>query len=64
MKTAISGSRTFRDRALVESVVDRLIESGDHIILGDAPSGVDRMAVEYVEHRADDVFDYDVHKTK
>lgn len=58
MRVAISGSRTFRDRRLVEAVIDRLIDRQDYIVLGDAPSGVDRMAAEYVEHRADDVYDY------
>ena len=59
MKVAISGSRTFTDRALVEQVIDRLIERGDHILYGDAPNGVDRFAGEYIEHRADDIFNYD-----
>lgn len=46
MNTAISGSRTFTDRRFVERVVERLLERGDHIIIGDAPSGVDFFAFE------------------
>ena len=46
MNVAISGSRTFTDRDLVEHVVARLLERGDFIIIGDAPSGVDLFAYE------------------
>lgn len=58
MKVAISGSRTFTDRALVEAVIDRLIVREDTILFGDAPNGVDRMVAEYVYHMADNVRDW------
>jgi hypothetical protein len=59
VKVAISGSRGFADIDLVERVVDRLIVRRDHILVGDAPSGVDRMVAEYVSFREDDVLDWD-----
>lgn len=47
MNVAISGSRTFTDSALVERVIARLLERGDFIIIGDAPSGVDKFVHDY-----------------
>jgi nucleoside-diphosphate-sugar epimerase len=58
MKVAISGSRGFLNRWLVMAVIDRLIERGDTILVGDAPRGVDRMVAEYVSFREDDVADW------
>ena len=43
MKVTISGSRSFDDRLLVDAVVERLVERGDFINVGDARSGVDSM---------------------
>ena len=40
---AVSGSRTFTDRRLVEKVCSRLLERGVRIIVGDAREGVDMM---------------------
>ena len=48
MNVAISGSRTFRDRAFVERVVDRLAARGDFILYGDAPEGVDLFVQDYI----------------
>ena len=48
MNVAISGSRTFTDRRFVEKVVARLLERGDFIIIGDAASGVDLFAWDYL----------------
>lgn len=67
-KVAISGSRTFTDISLIERVVDRLIERRAFILVpcgGDArdrrcTDGVDAFVHQYVEYRADDVYDYDV----
>jgi hypothetical protein len=47
MNVAISGSRSFRDRHLVELVMDRLYDRGDFILYGDAPSGVDDFVNNY-----------------
>jgi hypothetical protein len=62
---AISGARTFTDVDLVEHVIDRLIERQVKILVacGDSgcTSGVDAFAHQYVEHRADDVADYEVY---
>ncbi len=60
MKVAVSGSRGFTDWSVVEAVVDRLIQAGDHILVGDA-RGWDRMVAEYVTYREDDVYDWDVY---
>lgn len=49
MKVAISGSRTFEDHGLVESVVDRLLARGDRILVGDSVFGVDRFVREYLD---------------
>lgn len=61
---AISGARTFTDIDLVEHVIDRLIERQVKILIacGDTgcTAGVDAFAHQYVEHRADDVYDYEV----
>lgn len=51
MNVAISGSRTFTDRRFVELVVERLLARGDHIIIGDAPNGVDDFAWDYLKQR-------------
>lgn len=59
MKVVISGSRGFTDLGLIERVIDRLIERRDHVLVGDAPTGVDRMVAEYVSFREDDVYDWD-----
>lgn len=64
MKVALSGSRDFPDRDLVEHVLDRLIERDVHIVIGCAISrgrvrctrGVDEWAHEYLSYRDDDVF--------
>ena len=59
MKVAISGSRTFTDRELVERVIDRLIVRQDFILFGDAPNGVDRFVAEYLQGpAADEVFNW------
>ena len=56
MRVAISGSRTFPDRHLVERVIERRLWAGDFIVIGDAPAGVDLFAWEYLKrqgiHRA------------
>jgi len=57
-KIAISGSRTFTRRAVVEQVIDRLIVLEAVILFGDAPNGVDRFVAEYVDHVADHVWDF------
>lgn len=51
MNTAISGSRTFTDREFVEHVIDRLLERGDGIIIGDAPRGVDFFAFQHLSQK-------------
>jgi YspA, cpYpsA-related SLOG family len=61
MKVAISGSRTFTRRDVVERVIDRLIERQDFILVGDASTGVDRMVMEYCYHREDDLYDWQVY---
>ena len=67
-KVALSGSRDFPDRRLVEHVIDRLIVRQVKVLVGcgeDAPDkarctrGVDRWAHEYLDHMADEVRDYD-----
>lgn len=52
MRVALSGSRTFpaSDAHLVEHVLERLLERGDFIIIGDAPDGVDAFAYDYLEY--------------
>jgi hypothetical protein len=62
LRVAISGSRTFDDRRLVEQVVDRLIVRRAIIHVGDASRGVDRMVAEYIMSREDDVADWRVYK--
>jgi hypothetical protein len=64
MKVAISGSRTFTDQDLVERVIDRLIERGDEVLIGDARSGVDYFAHVYLDYRADDVKNYEVYEAE
>lgn len=48
MRVAISGSRSFDDRLLVDRVVARLIERKAKIHVGDAKSGVDSMVLSEV----------------
>lgn len=47
MRIAISGSRTFEDRELVEGVVAELVVNGHHVLVGDARTGVDLFVREY-----------------
>lgn len=66
MRVAFSGSRVFDDRDLVERAVDRIIDAGHKINIpcsgqGRCTQGVDTWVHEYVEHRADDVRDYEVY---
>ena len=48
MRVAISGSRSFDDRLLVDRVVARLVERKATIHVGDAKSGVDSMVLSEV----------------
>lgn len=50
MNVALSGSRTFTDRHFVEKVAARLLENDHHLIIGDAPNGVDDFLFKYL-HR-------------
>jgi hypothetical protein len=50
VNTAISGSRSFTDQRLVERVVQRLLDEGDTIVIGDAPAGVDLFAWAYLRN--------------
>lgn len=65
MKVAISGSRTFTDRRLVERVVDRLLAKGDRLLVacGDTgcTAGVDTFAHAHLDERGlQDEKDYDL----
>lgn len=48
MNVAISGSRGFIDHRLVEGVVERVLERGDRVLVGDSVFGVDRFVREYL----------------